>query len=83
MTLNTYSPQELDQFALRLLDLAANLREMARKSRESQIVRLPLNDKKAQEWCGRLEQWILRAQAELETRVRMAKATRRARRPGS
>ena len=78
MTLKPYTPENLDDFALRLLDVAAIVREMARRSRDSQLPELALNDKKAQEWLGKLEHWVYRAQADLDAKIRAARATRRA-----
>jgi len=78
MTLQPYGPEQLDQFALRLLDLAAVVREMAHESREHEVTDLALHDKKALEWCGRLDDWVHRAKADLEVRIRQARARRRA-----
>ena len=78
MTLQRYDPHRLDQFALRLLDLATMVREMANASREHGIADLALHDKKGQEWCAKLEDWLHRAQADLEVRIRQARAKRRA-----
>jgi hypothetical protein len=79
MTLQTYNPQKLDSFALRLLDLAAIVRQMANNSREYGITDLALHDKKAGEWCSRLEQWARKTQADLEVRILQDKAERRGR----
>ena len=49
MTLQRYDPHKLDQFALRLFDLAAMMREMAATSREHGIADLAVHDKKALE----------------------------------
>jgi hypothetical protein len=78
MTLQRYDPQRLDQLALRLVDLVATLREMANSSREHGIADLPVHDKKALEWCAKLEDWLQKAQADLEVRIRQARARRRA-----
>jgi len=78
MTLNAYNPEQLDQFALRLLDLAGMIREMARRARDAEVQSLALNDRKAQEWYGKLERWVLKAQAELDGEIRVARAERRA-----
>lgn len=78
MTLQRYKPEEMDQFALRLLDLAAMMREMAGTIREHGIADLPMHDKKAQEWCVKLEQWLHKAQADLEAKIRQSRARRRA-----
>ena len=79
MTLQTYDPHKLDQFALRLLDLAAIVRQMANQSREYGIADLALHDKKALEWCAKLEQWADKTQADLEVRILQDKAERRGR----
>lgn len=78
MTLQPYGPEELDQFALRLLDVAAVLREMANKSRENEVADLALHDKKAQEWCNRLDDWAHQVQADFDVKMRQARARRRA-----
>jgi hypothetical protein len=78
MTLQRYSPERLDQFALRLLDLAAMLRGMAGSSRENGIADLAVHDRKAEEWCAKLEDWLHKAQTHLEIRIRQARAKRRA-----
>jgi hypothetical protein len=79
MTLQTYSPQQLDQFALRLLDLAAIIRQMAHHSREYGIADLALHDKKALEWCVKMERWAHKTQADLEVRILQPKAEQRGR----
>jgi hypothetical protein len=78
MTLKRYNPNDLDAFSLRLLDLAAIFREMARRTRDEHLPPMPLNDKKAQEWCAKLEHWAVRAQAELDAKSRIHRAERRA-----
>lgn len=78
MTLANYNPDQLDLLALRLLDIAGILREMALQARQQGLETIPLNDRKAQEWCDRLEHWARRSLAELELKVRRDRATRRA-----
>ncbi|MBN1393906.1 MAG: hypothetical protein JW959_02660 [Pirellulales bacterium] len=77
MTLRTYDPSKLDQFSLRLLDLAAILRQMANRSREKGIADLPLHDKKALEWCAKLEQWAHKTRADLEVKILQDMAEKR------
>ena len=79
MTLQTYDPQQLDQLALRLLDVAAVVRKMGQRSREHGIADLALHDKKALEWCVNLERWAHRVQADLEVRILQDKAEQRGR----
>jgi len=78
MTLQLYDPERLDQLALRLLDLAAAMRGMANRCREHGIDDLTIHDKKALEWCAKLDHWASKSQAEVEVRVRQAMAERRA-----
>jgi hypothetical protein len=78
MTLKPYSPEMLDHLALRLLDLAAMVREMAIRCRQHEISDLALHDKKPNAWCQNLERWARKAQAELEMKVIEARASRRA-----
>ena len=78
MTLQLYNPDRLDQLALRLLDLATVVRNMANRSREHGITDLAIHDKKALEWCARLDHWAHKSQTEVEVRVRQAMAERRA-----
>lgn len=79
MTLQTYDPHKLDQFALRVLDLAATVRQMANRSREYGIADLALHDKKALEWCVKMERWAHKTQADLEVRILQQKAEQRGR----
>jgi hypothetical protein len=79
MTLETYNPHQLDQLALRLLDVASIVRQMANHSREYGIADLALHDKKALEWVTKLEQWARRTQADLEVRILEDKAAQRGR----
>ncbi len=78
MTRKSYNPEMLDEWALRLLDLAAILRQMAAASRANQVTELTLHDKKALEWCDQLERWARRAQADLELKIHANRAVRRA-----
>ena len=77
MTLQTYDPQKLDQFALRLLDLATIVRQMASRSREHGIADVALHEKKALEWCAKLEQWARKTQADLEVKILQQRAEKR------
>jgi hypothetical protein len=79
MTLQTYDPHKLDRFALRVLDLAGIVRQMARRSREHGIADLALHDKKALEWCAKLEQWAHKTRADLELKIIQQRGERRGR----
>ena len=79
MTLQTYAPRQVDELALRLLDLAASVRQMASRSRENGIAEFALHDKKALEWCAKLKHWAHKTRSDLEVRILQDKAERRGR----
>jgi hypothetical protein len=79
MTLQIYDPNQLDQLALHLLDLAGSIRQMANRSREHGVADLVLHDKKALEWCAKLEQWTHKIQADLEVKILQDRAEKRGR----
>jgi hypothetical protein len=78
MTLHHYDPAALDTFALRLLDIASVIRQMANQTREYGISDVVLHDQKALEWCGKLERWAHKTHADIELRILQEKAERRA-----
>lgn len=79
MTLQPYSPENLDELALRALDLAASLREMAKKCRMNDMPSVELHAHKAIEWLGRLEEWAQKSSADLEVKIIGQKGAKRAR----
>jgi hypothetical protein len=78
MTLEPYGPDRLDVLSLQVLDICLNLRRISQVCREEQLGNIALNDKKALEWIGKLEQWVYKAQAETERSVTKNRAVRRA-----
>jgi hypothetical protein len=66
MTLEAYSVDDLDKLSMRLLDLCARLRVMARTSRDEQLGPITLHDRKALEWVTRLEEWLDRVEPDFE-----------------
>ncbi len=64
MTLKPYTPDRLDQLALRLLDLGARVRSIARACREDGLGQLALHDRKALEHLDRVEEWLYKAEAD-------------------
>ena len=69
MTLQSYSPEKLDELTLRALDLAASLREMAKKCRLNDMPSVELHAHKAIEWLGRLEEWVQKSSADLDVKI--------------
>lgn len=78
MTLALFTPEALDELALRLLDLASRARVMAQKSRENELDSVQLHAQKVQEWLGRLDEWSIDAEARLEGQIRKRQGARRA-----
>lgn len=65
MTLVAYDRERLDRLSMRMLDLCARLRHVARQCREDDLPPLELHDHKALEWLDKLEEWALRAETEV------------------
>ncbi len=66
MTLTPYSPDRLDQLALRFFDLASQVRAWAHTCREAGLDDWTLHDKKALEQLAQLDAWAHKSQADLE-----------------
>jgi hypothetical protein len=79
MTLEPYRPDRLDALALRVLDLAAQVRRMAQVVRENELAAVELHDRKALEWIEKLEKWGVGAEADLHRQALLAKSARKAR----
>ncbi len=73
MTLSPYDADRLDQTALRILDIAADLRQMAGILRSEPETVLSIHGKKADLWLAHLERWAAQSCAKLE----MARISRR------
>jgi hypothetical protein len=78
MTLEPYTPQQLDDLALRALDLTSMLRTMAISMRTEEVDSFVVHDRKALEWIAKLEEWCQKTEAGLEVAVRRNRGARRA-----
>jgi hypothetical protein len=78
MTLEAYSPERLDELALRALDVCCRLRRMAQRSRREELGIVSLHDKKALEWLAKLEEWADKTEADLEVQVLRSRGQRKA-----
>jgi len=74
MTLQAYSPEKMEKLALRLLDISAQLRNIAQDLRENQLEELRINDKKALFWCENLEIWVQKNRNHLDLILKQAKS---------
>ena len=78
MTLQPYTPDRLDQLALRVLDVCSRLRSMALRVRGEAVEEFQLHDKKALEWLAHLEEWAQKSEADIELALLRQRGTRRA-----
>lgn len=78
MTLEPYTPRRLDELAMRLFDAAASVRQLSVRALSEGIDALDLHDKKTLEFLTRIEDWIHRAEANLQFAARRAQGARRA-----
>ena len=78
MTLQPYTPERLDQLALRVLDVCSRLRGMALRVRGESVDEFLLHDKKALEWLAHLEEWAQKSEADIELALLRQRGTRRA-----
>jgi hypothetical protein len=78
MTLVAYDADRLDETALRILDIAARIRQMAGVVRSEPGVELAIHEKKAAEWLAHLERWAAESQAKLELALVKKKGAKRA-----
>jgi hypothetical protein len=79
MTLEPYDADHLDRMSMRVLDLCSRLRTLARKSRDEQLPPIDLHDHKALEWLTKFEDWLYRAEGEVNRSVHKSHGERRAR----
>jgi hypothetical protein len=78
MTLVPYDANRLDETALRILDIAAQIRQMASVLRTEPDVALAIHDKKATEWLDHLERWAADSQAKLDLALIQKRGAKRA-----
>jgi hypothetical protein len=78
MTRQPYTPDRLDQLALRVLDVSSRLRNMALRVRGESVDEFLLHDKKALEWLAHLEEWAQKSEADIELALLRQRGTRRA-----
>ncbi len=73
MTIEQYTPEKLDQFTLRLFDVAADIRDLAKSARDANFNGIPIHDKKALLWVESLEIWVKKSQANYEIALKERK----------
>ncbi len=66
MTIQLYNSEKLDQFALRLFDVAADVRCMAKQLNQCDIEGIPLNDKRFLLLLDEMEAWAIKSKSKIE-----------------
>lgn len=77
MTLEIYTPDQLDHLSLRVLDLAAIFRSMSQQARDLDIDGIELHDKKATIWLANIEHWAIEADGKLQALAIKQRGARR------
>jgi hypothetical protein len=78
MTREAYDSARLDSLALRLLDLAGQVRHLAQAARAQELPSVELHDRKALEWIEKLEQWAVVAGSDVDRQAKLAASARKA-----
>lgn len=78
MTREAYDPGRLDALALRLFDVAAQVRRLSQCSRGKGLEQVELHDRKALEWIEKLERWVVGAESDLDRQAKLQAASSRA-----
>lgn len=73
MTVEVYSPEKIDDLVLKLIDIASILRNISQEAREVRMEEIPINNRKALEWCSNLEAWAERVRFEFDARAKRIK----------
>lgn len=78
MTLKQYGTEQLDELALRMLDVAALFRELAKQQRQGDAQPIPLHDRKLLEWLSGIEIWAEDARGRQQTELIRQRGAQRA-----
>lgn len=66
MTKSRYDAERFDDLARRLLDVACDLKGLARTVSDEGLEDFALHDRKPREWLGKLEDWAAKARRKLK-----------------
>ena len=78
MTLQPYGSESFDELALRMLDVAAVFRDMARLQRQGNVKSVGLHDRKLLEWVANIEIWAQDARGRQQTELVRQRGAQRA-----
>jgi hypothetical protein len=78
MTLKQYGAEQLDDLALRVLDVAALFRDLANQQRQGGAQPIPLHDRKLLQWLSAIEIWAEDARGRQQTELIRQRGAQRA-----
>lgn len=79
MTKTSYDADRFDALALRLFEVACDLKALGRAVRDERLADFQLHDRKPQEWLGKLEAWTANARRKLNDEMLREIGARKAR----
>lgn len=79
MTKSSYDPERFDALAMRLFEVASELKGLGRVVQEEKLTEFQLHDRKPLEWLGKLEAWTASARRKLKDEVLREIGARKAR----
>ena len=78
MTREAYDAGRLDALALRLFDVAAQVRRLSLSAHCTGLEQVELHDRKALEWIEKLERWVVGAESDLDRQSKLQAASSKA-----
>jgi hypothetical protein len=78
MTREAYDTGRLDALALRLFDVAAQVRRLSLSAHSTGLEQVELHDRKALEWIEKLERWVVGAESDLDRQAKLLAASSKA-----
>jgi hypothetical protein len=78
MTREAYDPARLDSLAIRLFDVAAQVRRLSQTARSAGLDQVELHDRKALEWIEKLERWGVSAETDVDRQAKLLSAESKA-----
>jgi len=79
MTKTSYDADQFDALALRLFEIACELKALGRAVQDERLTEFALHDRKPREWLGKLEAWTAGARRKLNDEVLREMGARKAR----
>ena len=78
MTREAYNAERLDSLAMRLFDVAAQVRRVSQEAKLAGLPQVELHDRKALEWIEKLERWAVTAESDFARQAKLQAASSKA-----